>query len=191
MSRDRYRYLLTRGPCEAREHVVFVMLNPSTADQTHDDATIRKVRGFADRLGFERLSVVNLFALRATEPARLYRARDPVGPGNDDAIRAAVADATLVIAAWGNHGALRDRAAEVLPLLPRFFHFGLTRLGQPRHPLYLPYGAGFCPQNATGGGSRMNAASGISRLISRSLPHSTSRSDFSAGVLKLLLPGTR
>jgi hypothetical protein len=135
---SRYRYLLTRGPRDAREHLVFVMLNPSTADQEHDDPTIRRALGFARRLGFARLSVVNLFALRATEPARLYRARDPVGPGNDDAIRAAVADATLVIAAWGNHGELRDRAAQVRPLLPRVHHLGLTRLGQPRHPLYLP-----------------------------------------------------
>ena len=139
MSRNRYRYLLTRGPADAREHVVFVLLNPSTADQEHDDPTIRRATGFAHRLGFERLSIVNLFALRATDPRRLYRARDPVGPLNDDAIRAAVAGATMVIAAWGNHGALRGRAEQVLAMLPRIHHFGLTALGQPRHPLYVPY----------------------------------------------------
>jgi hypothetical protein len=136
---NRYRYLLTRGPASAREHVVFVMLNPSTATQTRDDATIRKTIGFAHRLGFERLSVVNLFALRATDPRRLYRARDPVGPDNDAAIRDATRDATMVIAAWGNHGALRGRAAHVLAMLPAVHHFGLTALGQPRHPLYVPY----------------------------------------------------
>lgn len=136
---SRYRYSLTRGPADAREQVVFVMLNPSVADQTRDDPTIRRAIGFAHRLGFERLSVVNLFALRTTDPRGLYRARDPVGPDNDAAIRAAVADATLVIAAWGNHGALRGRAEHVLAMLPRVHHFGLTAHGQPRHPLYVPY----------------------------------------------------
>jgi hypothetical protein len=148
MSRSRYRYLLTRGPAGAREHVVFVMLNPSTADQEQDDPTIRRAIGFAHRLGFARLSVVNLFALRATDPAHLYRARDPVGPDNDDAIRAAVAEATLVVAAWGNHGALRGRAAEVAALLPAYHCFGTTRLGQPRHPLYLPYATALAPASA-------------------------------------------
>ena len=142
---SRYRYLLTRGPDDARAHVVFVMLNPSVADQVRDDPTIRRVIGFARRLGFARLSVVNLFAMRTTDPRRLYRARDPVGPDNDAAIRAAVADATLVIAAWGNHGALHDRAAQVLPLLPAPHHLGLTARGQPRHPLYLPASAAPTP----------------------------------------------
>jgi len=163
----RYRYLLTRGDAGARDHVVFVMLNPSTADARRNDPTITRCIGFADRLGCPRLSIVNLFALRATDPRRLYRARDPVGPDNDAAIAAAVRDATLVVAAWGNHGALHDRAAAVLRLLPAVHHFGLTRLGQPRHPLYLPGAAPLTAPSARTsrpagrrGGTRPRAARG-------------------------------
>lgn len=136
----RYRYALWRTWDRSGPTVAFVMLNPSTAGAASDDPTIRRCLGFARAWGFGALVAVNLFALRSPEPARLRRARDPVGPDNDRHIRSAARTASLVIAAWGIHGALAGRDLAVRSLLAphRISCLGLTRSGQPRHPLYLP-----------------------------------------------------
>lgn len=132
-SRDRrYRYRLWRRWDRARPVVVFVMLNPSTADARHDDPTIRRCIGFARRWGYGGIEVVNLFGYRATDPRALRIVRDPVGPGNWRHIRRALRQAALVILAWGAH-AHGDRLTRVA----RAQCLGLTRAGQPRHPLYL------------------------------------------------------
>lgn len=134
-----YRYRLWRrwGPGAT---VLFVLLNPSTADAEHDDPTLRRCAGFARSWGLGGLELVNLFALRATDPRRLRQAPDPVGPDNDRHIRAAARGADLVVAGWGNQGARTERAAVVAHLLERkrtLHCLGVTRLGQPRHPLYV------------------------------------------------------
>jgi hypothetical protein len=138
---DRYRYRLTRtwahGPT-----VTFVMLNPSTADELVADPTVRRCVGFATREGAGRLVVVNLFALRSTDPAQLARADDPTGPGNDEHIQSAARDASLVIAAWGAHPFAADRAADVQAMLaatgtPLHRIGPPSKDGHPRHPLYL------------------------------------------------------
>ncbi|MCB9559623.1 MAG: DUF1643 domain-containing protein [Kofleriaceae bacterium] len=137
---EPYRWRLWRRWAEAPP-CVFVMLNPSTADDRHDDPTIRRCVGFARAWGFGGVEVVNLFALRATDPADLRAAAAPVGAGNDAAIAAAVARgrAGAIVVAWGVHGALhgRDRevAARLAPYRPRCL--GVTRDGAPRHPLYV------------------------------------------------------
>ena len=134
-----YRYRLWRRWDDA-DTLLFVMLNPSTADHQRDDPTLRRCMGFARRWGFGGVEVVNLFAWRATRPRALREAPDPVGPRNDQVIAEAAACCAAVIAAWGAHGALRDRAAVVRAALraasPRCL--GLTAAGQPRHPLYVP-----------------------------------------------------
>ncbi|MGH9551149.1 MAG: DUF1643 domain-containing protein, partial [Terriglobales bacterium] len=79
----KYRYTLSRCWNSDLERIVFLMLNPSTADAEVTDPTIRSCLGFARELGFGALEVVNLFAYRATEPAALKRARSPVGREND------------------------------------------------------------------------------------------------------------
>jgi len=119
---------------------VFVMLNPSTADAEQDDPTIRRCAGFARAWGFGGMTVVNLFAFRATDPARLRRARDPVGRDNDHHIATAARGAGMVVLAWGVHGALdgRDRVVAALLADVRPRCLGTTRGGYPRHPLYLP-----------------------------------------------------
>ena len=136
----RYRYRLGRRWADGGPAIAFVMLNPSTADAERDDPTIRRCAGFARAWGFAGMEVVNLFALRATDPARLRRARDPVGPGNDRHIAAAAGGADVVLLAWGNCGALRGRDRQVVALLAglRPACLGVTQSGQPRHPLYLP-----------------------------------------------------
>jgi len=138
---ERYRYQLWRGLEAGRGRVLFVMLNPNTADEQLDDPTIKRCRGFARDWGFARLDVVNLFALRTRHPSVLVRRRAPVGPLNDTFIRDCAWAADLVIAAWGNHGSHRGRDGQVLTLL-RGLHVPIYCLktnnsGQPRHPLYV------------------------------------------------------
>lgn len=100
----KHRYTLTRhrGPAFQGPRVVFVMLNPSTADASIDDPTIRRCSGFADRLGFDRLDVVNLFSWRATSPVDLLFAPAPEGdPENMRVILRVCGGAAMVVAAWG------------------------------------------------------------------------------------------
>ena len=136
----RYRYRLWRRWAHEGPVVVFVMLNPSTADARRDDPTIRRCAGFARAWGYAGMTVVNLFALRATDPARLRRARDPIGWDNDRHIADAAAGGDALVVAWGAHGALGGRDRAVLALLAGrgAACLGMTRAGHPRHPLYLP-----------------------------------------------------
>lgn len=118
-----------------------VLLNPSTADALRDDATLVRMVGRAQRAGFGRLVVVNLFALRATSPAVLRQVADPMGSDNDAAILAAAEGAAMVLCGWGGHGRLHGRGEAVEAMLRArghpLWHLGLTQGGAPRHPLYV------------------------------------------------------
>ena len=138
-----YRYRLWRRRLGTGPTMLFVALTPSTADATVDDPTLRRCMGFARREGCGAVEIVNLFALRATDPRELSRtSHDPVGAGNDAAILAAANGASIIVAAWGSSIPKRhhDRAAAVRRLLAGrdLFALGLTAGGFPRHPLYLP-----------------------------------------------------
>jgi hypothetical protein len=118
------------------------MLNPSTADHRVDDPTIRRCMGFARRWGYGSLVVVNLFAFRTPSPALLARAPAPVGPQNDQYLRAARRRTQDIVVAWGTHGSLHGRDRVVIELLGRrrrrpLLCLGTTAHGYPRHPLYL------------------------------------------------------
>jgi hypothetical protein len=140
-----YRYLLTRIWDPAVPPVVFLMLNPSTADALEDDNTIVRCTGFARREQAGGLVVVNLFGLRSTDPRALLHHPDPVGRHNDVFVRQAVSLGSTVIAAWGAAGVTGNRGPEVTEALTargvRLRCLGRTSTGQPRHPLYLPKGA--------------------------------------------------
>lgn len=137
----RYRYRLWRTWDNTLPTCCFVMLNPSTADAEADDPTIRRCLGYARDWGYGGLEVVNLFALRATDPREMLAAEDPVGPHNDGAIGATVLSAGLVVAAWGADGKHRGRSGEVRGLLRDLdvpFHaLKVCKDGEPGHPLYL------------------------------------------------------
>jgi hypothetical protein len=137
------RYRLTRsltGRVDRR--VVFLMLNPSTADAFVLDPTVNECRKRALALNADVLEVVNLFALRSPYPADLrrrsvgFRGDDST---NDAAILTACTGAHRVIAAWGNHGALDLRSERVLAMLADhripLHHLGMTQHGHPKHPL--------------------------------------------------------
>lgn len=143
-----YRFLLTRVWDEAPPSVCWIMLNPSTADSSADDPTISRVVGFSRSWGFGSVSVVNLFAFRTARPSDLALVSDPVGEGNDETILSTATSSPWVMTAWGNHGILENpatgvpRSREVQRLLVdagiSIASLGLTKQGQPRHPLYLP-----------------------------------------------------
>jgi hypothetical protein len=139
-----YRSPLTAPPVPIIR-VVFVMLNPSTADAFVLDPTVRKCCQFAVRWKADVLEVVNLFALRSTDPKALYKFEKslPADCGadlvNNNEILAACSDAARVIAAWGNHGELNGRGDAIRSLLTshgvELEHLGLTGDGYPLHPL--------------------------------------------------------
>ena len=148
----RYRYRLGRR-WDGGKTMLFVMLNPSTADAHQDDPTIRRCIWFAKRDGCGALEVVNLFALRATDPAELLGAHEPIGGAkNYQAIVAAAGCASVVVAAWGS-SVPRAHAAQpgrVFALLRAHgpgpvFALKVTAAGAPGHPLYLPASSPLVP----------------------------------------------
>lgn len=137
-----YRYRLDRvWDAKNLRRLVVIGLNPSTADETNDDPTIRRCIGFAKRENCGGLIIVNLFALRATDPTAMEAHQSPVGDENDSIILTACASPRIVVAAWGCHGAHLRRGVEVRTFLrARGLHLhnlGLTKDGHPKHPLRL------------------------------------------------------
>ena len=132
-----HRYLLERR-WDTGELLVWVMLNPSTADAFADDPTIRRCIRFAKRDGYAGIKVVNLFALRTPDPRELQAHPDPVGACNDRMLREATRDG-IAVAAWGAGGKLGGRGREVAARLAAFdvamVCLAVTKDGQPVHPL--------------------------------------------------------
>lgn len=138
-SKDRrYRYALRRVWDPARPTILFICLNPSTADHRLNDRTVFRCIRFAQGWEFGQLIVANLFAFRTPYPRTLWRARDPVGPRNDRWLRRLIAESHTTVAAWGTHGTRFDRNRAVLALLPRPKCLAITKHGHPKHPLYIP-----------------------------------------------------
>jgi hypothetical protein len=133
----RYRYALGRRWGDGGT-VAFLMLNPSTADASKDDATSRRCISFARGWGYGGLVLANLYAFRATKPADLWKAADPIGPDNDGHLTRVAAGCDRIVAAWGAHARPgRIAAVLALPGMDRLAALALTKNGQPRHPLYL------------------------------------------------------
>jgi hypothetical protein len=137
----RYRYTLARNIGGEKGIVLFCMLNPSTADDTADDPTIRRCKGFAKLWGYTQLRVVNLFAIRSTDPKALRDMDDPVGNGTNEIIADELKKADLLVLAWGATGGF---VYQKMLFLDRFGKhpwkcLGVTKAGHPKHPLYIPY----------------------------------------------------
>jgi hypothetical protein len=152
-----YRYELTRhwAASDNPSMLTVVMLNPSIADATHDDPTIRRCMGLAKAAGAEGLRVVNLYALRSTDPDALANADDPIGPMNDEYILAAARDSERMVAAWGAHPVAAGRADVVYDMLRKadvvLACWGITKDGHPRHPLHVRNSAQLQPWEPPGG----------------------------------------
>lgn len=141
----KYRYMLRR--CWNQlfvppRYVAWVLLNPSTATEDQDDSTIRRCIGYSQEWGFDGLYILNIFALRSTDPRALYKTRDPIGPDNDRMIEKYALACSSVVAGWGVHGLFKQRGETVLRRLT--IEIGVdvsclrvTKDGTPNHPLYL------------------------------------------------------
>lgn len=117
--------------------MLIIGLNPSTADASNDDATIRRCVHFAKVAGCSSLAMANLFAARSTDPKALSSFRDPIGPENDRWLANLYASSNIRVAAWGAWGYFLGRGEQVARQLPNLLCFGVTSKGFPRHPLYL------------------------------------------------------
>lgn len=134
-----WRYLLWRrfasGPA-----VVFIGLNPSTADETEDDPTVRRCIGFARRWGFGEMRLLNLCAGRSTCPQGLWRLPDPIGPDQERYWELGLMGARKVVCCWGTQGHFWVQQSWLARLRRRcvLWCLGRNRQGMPRHPLYVP-----------------------------------------------------
>lgn len=137
---ELYRYSLTRNWAHENESIKTLMivgLNPSTADATLDDPTIRRCIGFAKSFGMNQLIMTNLFAFRSTDPDALSASGDPIGPKNDEYIETIAKSADMILVAWGSHDMVHLRKEQVLKYLRDPKCLGFTKYGHPRHPLYV------------------------------------------------------
>ena len=136
----QYRYLLWREWTPLLPPACFILLNPSTADSSRDDPTIRRCIGLSKSQGFGSSFFLNAFALRSTSPKNLYQHGDPIGPENDSYIKKYCKSSSMVFVGWGAHGKLHNRQSQVLSLLSNsttLYCFAINKGGTPRHPLYL------------------------------------------------------
>jgi hypothetical protein len=137
----KHRYVLYRDffKWTINESCVFIMLNPSVATEFISDPTVRRCEGFCRLWGYRRLVVLNIFALRSTDPKKLYTDPDPVGELNNIYLQNSSKGAGVIVCAWGVHGKHLNRGQEVLRMLvhKKPCYLKLTKEGIPSHPLYL------------------------------------------------------
>lgn len=138
----KFRYSLSRVWDASKPKVLFIMLNPSTADAENDDATIRRCKGYAESWGYGGFFVGNLFPFRSTEPKELLKCDNPIGDKNEEYLKTMAEHCCLIVCAWGNSpivSKIEKRFPDYKPL-KHFYHLHyleLSKDGTPKHPLYL------------------------------------------------------
>lgn len=139
----KYRYALSRFWDQKKPYVLFCMLNPSTADHEKNDPTVERCQRRAEQMGFGGMVVVNIFAYRSTDPEKLYKVKDPIGPDNMRVVISLAKEAKLVICGWGKHGSLKSHGTFMLRKLQdhgvRTHALKINKDGSPAHPLYIGY----------------------------------------------------
>ena len=138
-----YRYSLVRRQINAKKHLLFILLNPSTATEIKNDPTITRCQNRSEALGYKAFIICNLFAFRTKSPKVMKSVRDPIGPENNSIIQESLNLADQVICGWGNHGTHLNQSETILKIIKASqttaFHLGLTQNSQPAHPLYISY----------------------------------------------------
>ena len=141
----QWRYHLQQVWDESRPNLLWLMLNPSTADETQNDPTVERCEMRAHMWNYGGVEVYNIFAFRATDPKNMKAAEDPVGPENDKWLAkfAIKSQQTLAIAGWGNHGSHQNRNRDVIKILNQKMAdvkaLKINASGDPKHPLYIGY----------------------------------------------------
>jgi hypothetical protein len=132
----KYRFALWRTWNDSKPYVMFVGLNPSTANEATDDPTLTRCINYAKSWGFGGVCMANIFAYSATKPSDMKAAKDPVGSGNNEWLQRLSNEAGMVVAAWGNNGSFLGRSKQVKELPPNLHCLKLNNSGEPAHPLY-------------------------------------------------------
>ncbi len=138
-SPDRvHRYALWRTWDESKGIVMFIGLNPSTADEVKNDPTVTRCINYAKRWGYGGMIMSNIFAYRATDPKVMKAAKDPVGSENDKWLLKLANESIVIMAVWGNHGEFMKRGKAVMDLFKdvELHCLVMNKTGHPKHPLY-------------------------------------------------------
>lgn len=133
-----YRYVLSRSWDNSKEKVMFICLNPSSADEIEDDKTVRKCINYAKLWNYGGIYLTNLFAYRTTDVRNLFTVDNPLGIENDKYILDIANKVNTIIVAWGNSGVYLNRSSEVLKLLENYklYCLDINKTKEPAHPLY-------------------------------------------------------
>ena len=139
----KYRYYLSREWDVTKKRAHFIMLNPSTATEYQNDPTVERCERRARSLGYGAFAVTNIFAWRETNPKQMEKVSDPIGAQNDSIILETCKNSNINIAAWGTHGSHLARGTAVREIFIkaklRISSLGITKMGHPKHPLYISY----------------------------------------------------
>ena len=133
----KYRYRLIRCWDESLPQLLFIGLNPSKADASHNDPTIKRCIQFAKSWGFGGFTIINLYAYKATQPSKLFQAKRPIGPKNEQVITEEIYSGKKIVLIWGNHALKNNRDQEVLQFIEEAFCLKINKSGSPAHPLYI------------------------------------------------------
>ncbi len=117
--------------------IMFIGLNPSTADEVKDDPTVRRCIQYAKDWGYDGMYMMNIFAWRDTDPKGMKLQEDPIGVDNDNWLKTISERCEQVVFAWGTHGSHKLRATDVIKMFPNAYCLGKNKDGSPKHPLYL------------------------------------------------------
>lgn len=138
-SKDRiYRYALWRIWNRHKPKVMFICLNPSTADEINNDPTLNRCISYSKSWNYGGVIITNLFAYRSTNPENLKYAKYPVGKKNDRWIKSFSKKSDKTVCAWGNNGKFLNRAEKVTKFFKKKYCIGVNKSGEPSHPLYQP-----------------------------------------------------
>ncbi len=152
-----YRWILKRELLTGKKTVVFIGLNPSKANARHSDKTLIRIINFCSRWDYKNIYIINLFGMISTSPIQLLKSNDPIGSRNDLITIKSLnfwrenTNCDLWLG-WGDKGQFNGRDREVLKLIKKFsalksndnnyskrvLSLGLSKKGNPRHPLYMP-----------------------------------------------------
>ena len=133
----KYRYTLWRTWNESKPKVMFLGLNPSTADEVKNDPTVTRCIKYSQKWGYGGMYMMNIFAFRTTYPIELKKAKEPIGKDNNKWILTISKKVDLCIAAWGNDGLYLNRSDKIKELVPNLHCLKINSCGEPAHPLYL------------------------------------------------------
>ena len=133
----KYRYTLWRIWDDSKPKIMFLGLNPSTADEINNDPTVTRCINYSKSWGYGGMYMMNIFAFRTTYPIELKKTNDPVGKNNDYWIQKIYNNAHKCVGVWGNDGEFKNRFEVIFKLIPKLYCLKINNSGQPAHPLYL------------------------------------------------------